>query len=404
MLTPNVREHTKRHQSFARQQLDHTDDHVNCPACERSKTEALCVISAEMCFTEAASVWLGSCTLPSNPGISSGRYIKGNTETSYRQYCESLALFFDRTPIGKIHDGNMREYQRARLGGTEPFLRYRRPQDAKERKVGSVSLPPRGKTPCPVKPKKVNQELAILRRIMVVGAAWTPQLEAIYKRMRLVEEDDDQQRALEPEEQELWLNTAAQRERWQLVHWYSLLGIGATMSTNELQHLRIGDLNLRHQTAAIGGLGVKCKGRKRIIPLLTAEELWAAEKLLERANQCGSKAPQHYVMPWRNKKYDWDPTRPMSTSGIKREWQEVREATGLLWFRQYDLRHTGGTRLAEQGWRPAQIKARMGHLTDAMNEHYTHIGEGAQRREHERTLKFAPRAGRIHPWDRKVVS
>lgn len=391
---------------YVPRQLRHNNPHtVDCPLCSRARAEAPLVITADLLFLEAARIWLDDCTLQPTAGAAGARYIRENTEISYRQYCDSLGLFFGLMPLGMIHEGNLREFQRARLAGAEPFLRYRRPQDARERKVGKLRLAPKGKTACPVKPKKVNQELALLRRVMMQGGAWTPQLEMTYKRIRLLEEESEQQRALEPEEQELWLNTAAKSERWQVVHWYSQLGIGCTMGTNELQHLRVGDINLFHQSIAVAGKGVKCKGRKRTIALLTAEDLWAAEKLLERAKECGARSPQHYVLPWRNKKYDWDPTRPMSTSGIKREWQEVREATGLLWFRQYDLRHTGGTRLAEGGWRLAQIKARMGHLTDQMNEHYTHISEAAQRREHERvsTLKFAPRAVRPEPNERKAA-
>jgi integrase len=344
-----------------------------------------------MFFTEAAPVWLNSCTLPVETGTVGGRYIKSNTEVSYRQYCESLALFFGRMPLGRIHEGNLREFQRLRLAGAEPFIRRRRPHEEPG--------------PCPVKPKKANQELALLRRIMQEGGAWNSGLELWWKRHRLVEEEPEQQRALEPEEQELWLRTAASRARWQLVHWYSILGIGCTLGTNELQYQRVGDINLWHRTIAVAGKGVKCRGRKRVIALLTAEELWAAEKLLERARECGSKDPQDYVMPWRNKKYDWDPKKPMSTSGVKREWQEVREATGLLWFRQYDLRHTGGTRLAEQGWRTPQIKARMGHITDQMSEHYTHISESAQRREYERvrSQKFGPGSVRPERMERKVA-
>lgn len=407
MLTDNVGKNTKGTQLFARQQFQHTIGHVNCPACERSNTEALYVITAETSFTKAALGWLDFLTLPTNFGSTDGRYIKANTEESYRQYCTSLDLFFGEMPIGKIHYGNLREYQRARLDGAEPFIRYRRPQDAREKKVGKLSIPAKGKTPCPVKPKKINQELGILRRIMIDAAVWTPELEKKYR--PLLEEEDEVQRALEPEEQELWLHTAASRESWELVHWYSQLGIGQTLGTNELRFLRVGDVNLYHRTVSVKAKGVKGKGRNRSIALLTAEDLWAAEKLLERAKERGASAPQHYVFPFRTRRNTFDPTQPMSTSGIKREWQEVREASGLLWFRPYDLRHTGGTRLAEQGWRAAQIKARMGHITDKMNEHYTHITEGAQRREYERvnTLKFAPRAvgrERSERFERRVVS
>lgn len=358
----------------------HTKDHEDCPVCEPARIEGLKVITAEMCFTEAARIWLANFELPfaDTTTATVARYVKATTLISYRQYCESLALFFGGMPLGKIHHGNVREFQRARMTGAEPFIRRRRPHESP--------------MSSPVRAKKVNQEFGVLRRIMLDGGAWPIEMERACK--RLVEEESEQQRALEPDQQVLWLTTAASRERWNVVHWYSVLGIGCTMSTNELRYLRVGDINLFHRTIAVAGEGVKCKGRKRMIALLTADELWAAEKLLERAAECGCNSPRHYVFPFRIKKYDWVPTRPMSTSGLKREWGEVREETGLAWFRQYDLRHTGGTRLAEDGWRPAQIKARMGHLTDEMNEHYTHVGESAQRREHDRVhaLKFAPRA------------
>lgn len=361
------------------------------------------MITAEMFFTEAKEAWLATCTLTPAAAVA-GRYIKETTETSYRQYCESLALFFGDMPLGKIHCGNLREFQRARLSGAEPFVRYRRPQDAKPRVVKGTTLPPKGKAPCPAKPKKVNQELAVLRRIMIQGSAWTPELETQYR--PLLEEESEQQRALEPDEQELWLKTAASRERWQVVYWYTLLAIGCTLSTNELRYLRVGDVNLLHRTITITGKGVKCRGRRRVIALLTAEEMWAAEKLLERAKtECGCKDPQDYVLPFRNRKYAWNPKKPMSTSGIKREWQEVREASELRWFRQYDCRHTGGTNLALLGWRPAQIKARMGHITDQMNEHYTHISEAAQHREHSRVAfeRMGPRPERPGWFDRRVA-
>lgn len=374
--------------------LKHTPGHVNCPVCERLNTGALHVITAEVRFTEAARIWLEFCSLPAPTGDMSARYIKENTEVSYKQYCESLALFFSDMPLNTIRIEHLRGYQQCRISGTDPFVRYRRPQDKKERKVGSITFPPLGKTPCPVAPKKVNQELSILRRIMLQGDAWTPELGKLYR--PLMEEESEAQRALEPEEQALWMATSQSKEDWLTVHWYSQLGIGATLSTNELQHLRVGDINLNIRTLAVAGKGVKCKGRKRTIALVTAEDVWAAEQLLERGKKLGSTQPQHYVFPFRERPNTFNPTMPMSSSGMKRDWQEVREATGLLWFRPYDLRHTGGTRLAEEGWRPAQIKSRMGHITDAMNDHYTHITEAAQRREYERVqpLKFAPRSER----------
>ena len=69
----------------------------------------------------------------------------------------------------------------------------------------------------------------------------------------------------------------------------------------------------------------------------------------------------------------------MTESGIKKLWEEVRHASGLTWFRPYDTRHTAATRLAESGVPVEVIMARMGHATDKMRQHYTHVTEQAQR-------------------------
>jgi len=372
-------------------------------------------MNTETPFALAMDEWLKDSTLGTPDEHLPGRYLKETTEKSYTQYASTLKLFFGEMPMGTIRQGNLRQYQRDRLMGADPFLRYRRPQDARERVVKGVRVPAKGKTPCPVKPKKVNQELALLKRVMQTSGTWNLELDAWYKHHRLAEEEEDTQRALEPDEQEVWLKACASRARWQLVHWYSLLAIGCTLSTNELSYLRLGDVSLQHCTITITGKGVKCRGRRRVIAMLTADELWAAEKLIERAREeCGCGSPQHYLFPFRGRgrQGTWDPTKPMSQSGLKREWEEVRDATNLTWFRRYDCRHTGGTKLALDGWRPAQIKARMGHITDQMMEHYTHISEGAQRREHERIAlqrqqeafaKIGPRSERGDRFERRVA-
>ena len=69
----------------------------------------------------------------------------------------------------------------------------------------------------------------------------------------------------------------------------------------------------------------------------------------------------------------------MTGSGLKKLWEEVREASGLPWFRMYDTRHSGATRLAEAGVPTEIIVARMGHCSDQMRRHYTHISSEAQR-------------------------
>jgi hypothetical protein len=70
----------------------------------------------------------------------------------------------------------------------------------------------------------------------------------------------------------------------------------------------------------------------------------------------------------------------MTVSGLKRKWEEVRLASNLKWFRLYDTRHTGITRLAEQGIPIQVIMSRAGHISPRMSQHYTHVSEAAQRR------------------------
>lgn len=325
-------------------------------------------IAPEMGFGEAVELWLEYVTLSAPTKYSGARYIRANTENSYHQYAGSLLLFFEGMALKDIHYGNLREYQRLRVTGAEPFIRRRRPQE-----------PP---GPSPASGKKVNQELGMLRRMMRMAGCWTEELERFYR--PLMEEVADVQRALTVEEQEHWLRTAQSRSQWHVVLLYSLLGFGTSMSTNELRLLRVGDVNLDQRIVTVSREAAKCKPRQRTIALVGGEELWAAEQLLERARSLGSAKFQHYLFPIRVKRNMWDPTRPMSTSGIKREWNYVRKASGLLWFRPYDLRHTAATRMAEDGVRPEIRKARMGHTTQRMQDHYTHIGEQAQRREMER--------------------
>lgn len=325
-------------------------------------------IAPEMVFGDAVDLWLGYVTLSEPTRHAGARYLRANTENSYHQYAESLRLFFDGMPLKNIHFGNLREYQRLRSMGDAPFIRRRRPHEE-----------PR---PLPASGKKVNQELGMLRRMMRMAGCWDEELEQFYR--PLMEEVADVPRALTVEEQEHWLRTAQSRVQWQVVYLYSLLALGTGMSTNELRLLRMGDVSLDHRTVTISREGAKCKPRQRTIALVSSDELWAAEHLLKRARALGSTAFHHYLFPIRVKTNVWDPARPMSTSGIKREWNQVRAASGLGWFRQYDLRHTAATRMAEDGVRPEIRKARMGHTTQRMQDHYTHIMEQAQRREMER--------------------
>ncbi len=104
----------------------HTLNHLDCPACERARANFVSSLSATLPFSTAAALWLDSRALNSTSGHA-GRFIRPTTAATYRQYVSALALFFGEIPLNRIHVGHLREYQRLRLAGAPPFVRYRRP-------------------------------------------------------------------------------------------------------------------------------------------------------------------------------------------------------------------------------------------------------------------------------------
>lgn len=358
----------------------HTLGHLDCPPCEKSRFLSLHILSPTLPFRTASAIWLESRSFRTVAGQVSARYIRKTTEDSYEQYVASLLLFFADMPLEKIHLGHIRQYQEARVTGAEPFHRKRRPNKSEEVKA------------CPASPKKCNQELSILKMILRRAQCWSKELDEFYQPFR--EAVSDIPRALSVTDRKLWLDVCLCKERWHLVYWYSVLAFETSMSTNEERSLRIGDVSLYQRMVNIGDDGAKNEYRARTIPLHSAEVVWAAEQLLERAKDIGSVSPQHYLFPLGQRGgYGYDPTKPMTSSGIKMLWNEVRAASGLKWFRQYDTRHTAITHWAESGVNPEIIRSMAGHVTERMMRHYTHISLAAQRRALEAALpKIGPHA------------
>lgn len=352
--------------------VSHSLGHVDCPACARSRALTLARIAPDLPFSQAAALWLDSRSFRAAPNAISARYIRESTETSYRQYVSSLELFFGQLPLDKIHLGHLRQYQEARVTGAAPFIRKRRPN----KNVVAA--------PCPAGPKKANQELSILKMILRRAGCWTQEMDEFYERFE--ERPSEVQRALTAEEQQRWLDVAMFKERWHIVYWYSVLAFDTSMSTNEIRALRLGDVNMIQRVVNVSQRGAKNRYRQRTIPIQSADALWALEQLILRARELGAIAPQHFLFPYRRPPGPWDATQPMSVSGIKRQWNEVRSACrfdgkdGRPSFRPYDTRHTALTRWAENGVPPEVARARAGHMGDVMMGNYVHIYEAVQRK------------------------
>ena len=351
--------------------LEHTPGHVDCPACQQFGATPQQALTPDLIFETAAAMFMAMrARRPDGPTVGVGpKSVRLNTEKGYLRHTGALTLFFQGMKLSDIHWFHMRAYGVARTAGDRPFIRKRRPHD---------KVP----TGTPVKPAQVNQELDFLKRLKKLALCWTSVDAEYYKLTKLQADEEDVRRALTPEEQQHWLVVSSKQTRWDIVHWYSIVAFDTTMNPGELRCVRLGDLNLAQKLVSIPWPSAKNKYRRRTIPIENADVLWAFERLLARAAALGCTDPQHYLFPFRdNRRKDaFIPDKPMSASGIKKLWEEVREATNLLWFRQNDTRHTAATRLAEKGTPIDIILARMGHVSNRMRLHYTHISIAAQRK------------------------
>jgi integrase len=347
-----------------------------------------CILTPDLEFSEAASQWLASRSVISDSTSIThrGRYIRKNTAHGYEDQIKTLSLFFAGHALREIQLGHLEAYQKSRLEGAMPFVRFRRPQDAKERLVDGVLVPAKGKTPCPAKPSKVNQELQLLSRIMKRAECWTDHFAEYYQ--PLLNDETEIPRALTAEEQRKWLEIAGSQSRWNVIRWYSIVLFETCMSTDEIWGLRVGDVNLQQRIITVSRKSAKNAYRARTIELMSADVLWALDCLLTLARSRGANEHTHFLFPWRVCINVFDPTRPMSESGIKAFWSEVREASGLTQFRMYDCRHTAITRLAEAGVPTDVIMSRAGHVSEKMRRHYTHISQASQRKWLEHSQRF----------------
>jgi integrase len=326
-------------------------------------------ISPTLSFRAAAAIWIEARSFRATPGAISARYIRENTERSYRQYIASLNLFFGDIPLEQIHAGHFNEYQKRRVRGEPPFIRKIRPNRNVE------------PGPCPASPRKANYELSLLKGIIQKARLSIYDIEEEYEPFGI--DESELVLALTKEERRRWLDVSSLKSDWNLVHWYSQVAFETSMGTNEMRSLRLGDVNLNHQTVTVPPKGAKNRYRTRTIPLVSAEALWACEQLILRAKDFGATSPLHYLFPFRRMPHPYDPTQPMSSSGIRKSWDEVRAKSELKGFTPYHARHTALTHWAEGGMRIEEMMALSGHMTQKQARHYARIGEGALRRAAE---------------------
>lgn len=308
----------------------------------------------DMDLKEAFEVWIEKRVMKHATLVTNAKYISPRTERDYREYYRALHKFFVGMRLRDIHGGNLEAYHRDRA-----FC-----EGAWSKQAGA---------------NRIRKEISMLIRILREAGCWDDAAEANFERLQAVVSDVP--RAMTPDEQFCFLRTAGGKDQYALIYAYTVLALQTTASTNELRELRLMDVELTQGVVNIRRAAAKNRFRIRTIPIETQEARWALEYLIVRARELGAVSPHHYLFPFGARGgHNYDPSKPMSVSGLKKRWEQVRTAAGLPWLRPYDLRHTAITRLAEDGVPISVILAFAGHISTKMQQHYTTISMMAKRK------------------------
>lgn len=351
--------------------LQHTLGHIDCQACAWARKLPMEDVLVELPWNKAFERWISNRVVKRDGAATNARYISDRTEWDYRQYARALGKFFGDLRLSEIHAGHIREYHRGRAFCDPDVARW-------DRRAGA---------------NRIRKEVGLLVRVMKSAGAWTEELEGQFQPLAPVH--NDVPRAMSPQEQAEFLRVAASRQRFALVYCYAVVALQTTASTNELRGLRLADIDLFQGVVQVRSASAKNKYRIRTIPVPTAEGVQCLERLLSRARQLGSGKPEHYLFPMRLSRCEYDPCSPMSDSGLKKLWAEVRDAAGLPWLRPYDLRHSGLTRMAERGVPIHVMMAYAGHMSMRMQQHYVSVSSASMREWGE--LTWNPEAPRKPP-------
>ena len=325
-------------------------------------------ISPSMSFSEAVTFYLNwRSAAPALPGRRQERFVGARTLKDYKQKAKALEKFFGEMKLENIKAENFTGYQEARLNA-DGYTRFYGDRE--------VSSPAGG--------IKINSELALLKRLMVMAQCWTPTHQLYYEPFQ--QQDPDEQKALSPDEQETFLRSAASRPRWYPIWWYALVATHLTFSSDEMRTIRLGGINEVSQIVSVNPRYGKNATRRRNVTVEDPACMWALQRLKERAAELGATAtkykgpqPHYFLFPRRVVKNLYDPELPMGETGLRKLFEEVREHAGVPWFNFNAFRHTGATRLAEAGISPYILEERMGHVGQKMMKRYVQIGQQAQR-------------------------
>jgi integrase len=340
-------------------------------------------MTPSMPFAEAARAFLASLA-PLN-AENRVQFLAPRTHLDMKYLVATLTLFFGETRLDAIHPGHLAAYQKARANG-DGFTRWAGTKGNRHR-ISS-----------PAGAAKINYELGLFRRIMIAACAWTFTMQKLYVPLQKL--DIELPKALSEEEENRFLSCAASMAETQVIWWYSLVARHTCFSSDEMRTIRIGDINLNQDILGVNRRHGKNRIRRREIPLTDDKCIWALKQLIQRATELVGNDPHMYLFPGRIVRNHFDGTKPMCPTGLRKQFEDVRNLACVPWFCINGWRHTAITRMAEAGVPIAIIQRRAGHISPKMTEHYTHISEQVERRE---MMRMGNKNATVSTWDRSAA-
>jgi len=329
-------------------ELGHTSDHQNCPAC-RALDAALQVERkniSSLTFAEARLYW-ASRRLQAT-GVKEGTHERDDA------YMEALSRFFTMR-LRDITPGHLRSYQIARAKNSM--------------RIGDVDTKPWKQR---ATNSTINHELALLGRILGHCRLWK-NLKDYYFPLPVPKWSP--RTIMEEDEEAEFFARGAEHPQARLAYLVAILTNNTTASGSELRFLRLKHIFLKPageiSEIYIPPEAVKNESRPRKIQLNRTAK-WAVGQLYARALQLGCADPEHFLFPFWLKRNAYDPTRPASKTFLRKSWATLREITGRPELRPHDMRHHCITRLLEEGNDPETVRSIAGHLRPEMTEYYSH--------------------------------
>jgi integrase len=243
-----------------------------------------------------------------------------------------------------------------------------------------------------VRERPINIEVGILIRVLKENHLWRGDLRGDpgdknsgYRRLKEPESEVGQ--ALSEEALARLESFARSRDAWEVAYCAELLAANTGMRGGEIKKLRLENVDLAARSIQITRKTTKSAAGARQIEL-NQPALAAAARLYRRATLLGASELDHFLLPAdlsrHTKNTDplkggrgFDPTKHQMSWDTA--WRNLRKASGLPMLRFHNLRHTFISRMAELGV-PLQVtQSAVGHMSDAITNHYTHISERAAR-------------------------